>query len=180
MIVNAENFYKLFLKEIDNNKCLALWNNNTKYTKYLLKDKNCVMAKIAKRFGLRYCNEYFTLDGIFFEKELKYKNLGYVQNIKVIIEHENDFRTIEKEIYKLFPLFLAPLKVVITYVESDKNIREIKKIKDIIEERIKNDELFSLHKNKIETLLIVGFKTANKVCWRGFIFRSGKFQELIN
>ena len=88
-------------------------------------------------------------------------------------------RTIEKEIYKLFPLFIAPLKVIIAYVESYKDIQKIERIKNVIKERIKNDDLFSLHKNKIKTLLIVGFKRDNKICWRGSIFKNGKFIWLI-
>jgi hypothetical protein len=169
-MISALKFYKLFLQEINKRNRFPSWNNNEKWTKLFLKGKDCVMTKIADRLGFLYCNEYFSLDGIFYRKKLAYRNLGYAQNIEVIIEHENDIGTIETEIYKLFPLFLAPLKVIITYVDSDKgkDVRKIKKIKDIIKERIKNDDIFSLHKNKIETLLIAGFKKGNKICWQGF------------
>lgn len=180
MRVSALKFYKLFLQEINKRKRFPSWNKNEPWTKLFLKGKDCVMAKMAESLNLLYCNEYFSLDGIFYRKKLGYKNLGYAQNIEVIIEHENDIRTIETEIYKLFPLFIAPLKVIITYIDStkDKDIRKIKKIKDIIKERIKNDDIFSLHKNKIETLLIVGFKKDNKICWQGFLFKNGKFVVL--
>lgn len=179
-MINALKFYKLFLQEIKKRKYIPSWTNNKDWTKLILKGKNCVMKKIADRVGLLYCNEYFSLDGVFYRKKIKYKYWNieknfYAQNIEVIIEHENNLNTIETEIYKLFPLFIAPLKVIITYIENDKYIRKIERIKDIIKARIKNDDLFSLHKNKIETLLIIGFKKDNKICWQGSIFKNGKF-----
>lgn len=185
MIVNAKKFYNLFLGEIKKSGIKSIsWNDNKEWTNRMLKDKNCVMEKMAKSLGLLCCHDYYYLDGIFYRKKLGYKNLDiefhfYAQNIEVIIEHENDCRAIETEIYKLIPLFIAPLKVIITYVETDKDIKKIKRIKNIIKERIKNDDLFSLHKNKIETILIVGFKKDNKICWQGSIFKNGKFVSLI-
>ncbi len=183
-MISALKFYRLFLQEIKKRDYFPRWNNSKKWTRLFLKNKDCVMAKMAKSLGLLYCNEYFSLDGIFYRKKLGYKNLDteknyYAQNIEVIIEHENDYRTIEKEIYKLFPLFVAPLKVIITYVESYKDIRKIEKIKSIIKERIKNDDVFSLHRNKIETLLIVGLKKDNKICWQGSVSKKGKFTPLV-
>lgn len=184
IMISALKFYRLFLQEIKKIDHFPRWNNSKKWTRLFLENKDCVMAKMAESLNLLYCNEYFSLDGILYRKKLGYKNLDieknfYAQNIEVIIEHENDYRTIEKEIYKLIPLFVAPLKVIITYVETDKDIQKIKRIKSIIKERIKNDDLFSLHKNKIETLLIVGFKKDNRICWQGSVFKNSKFEELI-
>lgn len=183
-MISPQKFYKLFLREVKKSGIEStLWNNNKKWTKIMLKDKNCVMEKMAKNLGLFYCNEYFTLDGVFYRKKLGYGNWDirknyYAQNIEVIIEHENNPETIEKEMNKL-PLFLTSLKVVITYVGADKYIQKIERIENFIKERIKNDDLFSLHKkNKIKTLLIVGFKRDNEISWRGSILKNGKFASL--
>lgn len=179
--IASQKFYNLFLEEIERSGIQSVpWNNNKEWTNKMLKNKNCVMEEMAKSLGLLYCHDYFYLDGIFYRKKLGYKNLDtelhfYAQNIEVIIEHENDCRGIETEIYKLIPLFIAPLKVIITYVETDRDIPKIEKIKNIVRERIKNDDLFSLHKNKVEILLIVDFKKYNKICWWSSIFRNGKF-----
>jgi len=183
MKITPKKFYKLFLKEINKRKILCNWDNSKEWTKLVLKDRDCVMAKIAKSLGLLYCNEYFSLDGIFYRKKLGYKNWNirenyYAQNIEVIIEHENNPGTLKTEIYKLIPLFLAPLKVIITYTyyaETGKNIQYIEKIKSIIKERINSDDVFFLHKNKIKTLLIVGFKKDNKIFWQGSVFKKGRF-----
>ncbi len=185
MVFAAKNFYGLFLEEIKKSGIESIsWNNSKEWTNRMLKNKNCVMEKMAKSLGLLYCHDYYYLDGIFYRKKLGYNNLDieshfYAQNIEVIIEHENNYKTIETEIYKLIPLFIAPLKVIITYIETNKDIQKIERIKNVIKERIKNDDLFSLHKNKIETLLVVGFKRDNKICWQGSILKNSKFTSLI-
>lgn len=182
--VSPRKFYKLFLQEINKRNRFPGWNNDKKWTKLILKGKGCVMAKIAKKLGLLYCDEYFSLDGIFFKEELKYKGyrgFGYAQNIEIILECENEHTTIEKEIYKLFPLFFAPLKVIITYLSSNsiQHQKAARKIKRTIENKIKTDDPFYLHKNKIKTLLIFGIKDGAGVDWHAFVYHNKKFRELV-
>jgi len=182
--ITPQNFYSLFLREVEkSNIQLIPWNENKKWTRKMLKGKDCIMKNIADKLGLHYCNEYFMLDGIFFRKELKYKSykgFGYAQNIEIILECENEHTTIEKEIYKLFPLFFAPLKVIITYF-SNNSVRHQKaaeKIKGAIENKIKTDDPFGLHKNKIKTLLIFGIKNKGEINWQAFVYFNGKFRPL--
>ena len=186
MTVNTQKFYNLFLEEIKKSGIESIpWNDSKEWTDRMLKDKNCVMEKMAKSLGLLYCHDYFYLDGIFYRKKLGYKNLDtefhfYAQNIEVIIEHENDYRGIETEIYKLIPLFLAPLKVIITYFDGsiDENKNKIERIRAIIKNRIRNDNPFRLHKNKIKILLIIGFYKNRKIDWQGFIYGDKKFKGI--
>ena len=92
MVFNAKKFYTLFLGEIKKSGIESIpWNDSKEWTDRMMKNKNCVMEKMAESLGLLYCNEYFSLDGIFYRKKLGYKNLGYAQNIEIIIEHENDY-----------------------------------------------------------------------------------------
>jgi len=182
--ITPQKFYNLFLEEVEKSGIQSVsWDNNKEWTNRMLKNKNCVMETVAKSLSFLYCHDYYYLDGVFYRKKLGYKNFDielrfFAQNIEVIIEHENNYRGIETEIHKLIPLFIAPLKVIITYVESDRDIQKIKKIENIIRERIKNDDLFSLHKNKIETLLIVGFLKNNEIHWRSSVYKNGEFELL--
>ncbi|MDD5014233.1 MAG: hypothetical protein PHW73_03900 [Atribacterota bacterium] len=195
--ISSQKFYKLFLEKINNKKCLKFWLDNKDYTDWVIGNKKsidgCVMKKIATAFGLQYCHEYFQLDGIFYDKELplyneaflkKHKNSWYARSIDIIIEHENNFRGIKTEIYKLIPLYVAPLKVIITYLGGWKNNNqekvhlETEKIIKILEKRIKENDLFSLHKNKIETLLIIGHKVDDKMCWEAFVFKNNKVKKI--
>jgi hypothetical protein len=185
MKISPEKFYNLFLKETSKFDNSIDWAENRKWTRKMLSGKDCTLARIAKKLDLNYYHEYFSLDGIFYKKEIDYQKLGYVQNIEVIIEHENFYRTIEKEIYKLFPLFFAPLKVIITYLDGD-NIqrkREVRRIKKVIEDRIKNDDPFKLHQNKIKTLLILGSldkdsSGKDKTNWQAFVYNNRKFKNI--
>ena len=173
--VTPEKFYRAFLDAIEKNGFVNTWYSNGKWTKGLLKDRDCVMKRVADKLGLIYCNEYFTLDGVFYRKTIKYGDLEYGQNIEIILECENDWRTITKEIWKIFPLFFAPLKVVITYPRDKQKAEEIK---NIIKDRIKNDDPFGLHKNKIKTLLIFGHMENKKIIWQGFIYKNKTFIKL--
>lgn len=182
--ITPQNFYSLFLKEVGKSNIQSIpWDNNKKWTRKMLKGKDCIMENIADKLGLYYCNEYFMLDGIFFRKELKYKDykgFGYAQNIEIILECENEHTTIEKEIYKLFPLFFAPLKVIVTYLSSNsiQHQKAAEKIKRAIENKIKTDDPFCLHKNKIKTLLIFGVKDKRKISWQAFLYHNKKFKPI--
>lgn len=179
--VSPRKFYKLFLKEIIKSNILSFWHDNKEWTRRILNDKNSIMRKIADELRLRYWNEYFYLDGIFFRKEIKYGKLSYTQNIEIIIESENDYRTIDKEIYKLIPLFVAPLKVIITYFNMDivGSQNAIEKIKKSIIDRIKIDDSFGLHRNKIKILLILGFYKNEKISWQASVYCNKKFKSIV-
>ena len=85
-----------------------LWNPSGPQTK-------TVLSETAERLGLTYWErEPFRLDGAFLEPEAK--TIGnYRVPITVAIEHENDVRTFDQEIAKLFQI-RCPLKVGITYL----------------------------------------------------------------
>jgi hypothetical protein len=181
MKITPQKFYSLFLKEIQKSGIQFVpWNNNAAWTKKMLKSKDCVMKKVADKLDLLFYNEYFSLDGVFFKNKLEYGKLWYAENIEIILECENNYRTIKTEIYKLFPLFLAPLKVIITYLDGDEDRlrKEEAKIKKVIEDRIKEDNPFKLHNNKIKTLLIFGSKNKEKVKWEAFVYGNVGFKKL--
>jgi hypothetical protein len=183
-LVTPEKFYSAFIKEISASGTQTIpWNNNRKWTKALLKGDGCVMSKIAKDIGLAYCEEYWKLDGIFCEEFMSedtisgtdIKKWKWARGIKIIVEVENAASTSWKEIWKLIPLFFAPLKVIITY---PKNNQEAEKIKCAIKERIKNDDQYNLHRNKIKVLLIFGFKNEKEIIWQNFVYQNNSFKSI--
>ncbi|MFA5300238.1 MAG: hypothetical protein WC389_18780 [Lutibacter sp.] len=183
--IEPEKFYSLFLKKIKRSGIeLTPWNNSRQWTERLLKGNDCVMSQIAKEIKLTYCDEYWKLDGIFCEgfmpkdpmTQANIEKYKWAHNIKIIVEVENASATLWKEIWKLIPLFFSPLKVIITYPKDE---QEAEKIKDIIKDRIKNDDQYRLHKSKIKILLIFGFKEGNKISWQGFTYNNKKF-KIIN
>ncbi len=181
-IVTPEKFYKIFLNEIRKSNIQSIpWNSNKEWTKKLLKGEDCVMNQIANKINLVYCEEYWKLDGIFCEgfmpkNPLTQKDIikdKWAYGIKIILEIENASSTLWKEIWKLIPLFSAPLKVIITY---PKNEEESEKIKNMIKNRVKSDDLFELHKNKIKILLIFGINNNMKIVWQAFVYQNKKFK----
>lgn len=182
--IEPEKFYSLFLKEIKRSGIeLTPWSNNQAWTRKLLEGDNCVMNQIASKINLNYCNEYWKLDGIFCEgfvpidpmTQTNIERWKWAHRIKIIVEVENAATTVWKEVFKLIPLFLAPLKVIITY---PKNQQEAEKIKKIIIDRIRTDDQFGLHKNKIKILLIFGYNNDKKIAWQGFVHSNKKFKAI--
>ncbi len=76
------------------------------------------LDELGKWDALEGWHEFYKIDYVIGYGET-FLDYGYYPfNLLVLIEHENDIKNIEQEMYKL-ALFRSPLKVIITYYDED-------------------------------------------------------------
>src|SRR5271165_4100552 len=122
------NAFVAVMKSEQNSFRTAVGFEAKSYTYFM---RSNIFPKIAKHLGLLAWNkDYYTLDGMFYEKRGT-DDLGkfttYAKWISVALEHANKPTKTHEEINKL-QMFNAPLKVLITYAaegdESDLLLRK--------------------------------------------------------
>jgi|SRR5208283_871115 len=94
-----------------------------------------VLHETAENLKLEYHErEHLKLDGVFYSQNAIYKKGDFAFPFLVALEHENDWRGLEREIVKLLSV-RAPLKVAITYLLSGNSpmppVKKNEHLKDI-------------------------------------------------
>ncbi len=133
-----------------------------------------IFPKIARRLGLlAWNNEYYTLDGMFYEergRDTFGKYTTYAKWISVAVEHANRPSKSLEEINKL-QMFNAPLKVLITYAaegdESDSLLRKYEAV-------IGDSDIFGDIASVRQQLVILGTPKAVRE-WRFYVYESDGF-----
>jgi hypothetical protein len=143
--------------EISNKKFFEAWKNVCKeneeyllkisdstsdYTNFILKKDDCIITKIAEKFGLETYTEYYHIDAVLyeqkylFESESKNKTWGArtdfcLKRIKVAFEHENNLKTAYQEVIHLLTTD-ADLKILITYAKKENTKKHAEDFCEII------------------------------------------------
>ena len=114
------------------NAIVEAYQRNATWTSFMLGTRggpcgfeDCFLYAVGKRLGLSFCREFYSLDGVFYDKEPNLVDPGiYPAGFRVIIEHENEDR-VEEEMWKLL-MWRGPLKVLIFYDHAEKQRNETK------------------------------------------------------
>ncbi|HRR96449.1 MAG TPA: hypothetical protein P5150_06965 [Candidatus Ratteibacteria bacterium] len=181
IIITPELFKNVFLLALTDfeSKLVKYWDTPGEFTKIMigktLSDKSMLhlMADILK---LKYYREYWSLDAVFYEKEDKeHFQLPFLvaEYLPVVIEHENAISGSCLEMNKL-SIFNSPLKVLITYPETeDKN-----KYLNWYTEILKKADIFDDFSTKRKHLLIFGYKKEEKTFWEFYTYQNKTFSLL--
>ena len=177
--ISPNEFKNAFSNEvIDKEKqLLSEWSNWKKYTYLMLGTKRepGILSEVAKKLGLNYFKDYWTLDAIFYkEKDIVNfdKKFTFAKYLAVVIEHENAIETSFEEINKL-TIFNSPLKVLITYPVKDIN-NYLTKYSEIVS----NGDVFNDISNLRRQMVIFGTKNQDSIKWGFYIYRNGNFEDL--
>src|SRR5438128_972707 len=119
--ITPQQFKDAFLAVITaaQGELITRWDVPRDYTSFM---RGTILPAVAPSLGLHvYSGEYYTLDCIYFA-ESDAEHFGslatYATSISIALEHENFISGTATEMNKL-QLFNAPLKVLITYSQSE-------------------------------------------------------------
>jgi hypothetical protein len=182
-IVSPEEFNAAFLGVSRRREAeiAAVWEDWPRFTELALDGKNGLLATVAQELGLQYCQEYWNIDAIMYEK-LDTENFppdggwnGYLmaEQLAVVIEHENNVGTAQEEMNKL-SVYNSPLKVLFTYPEEE-GVEDCSRMYADILRRADVFNDFTLHRRH---LVIFGFMPKQDVRWESYVYRLGEFVPL--
>jgi hypothetical protein len=154
---------------------VSFWDKRRDYTALML---DIVLPKIAAELGISVYNaNYYYLDSIFYD-ERDSDHFGptttYAKYINIALEHEHDVTGTAVEMNKL-QLFNAPLKVLITYAQTDQ-LRSF--YLDRYVKIINEADIFTDFSTLRRTLVIFGSLLENVVTWHFYAYESSGFQSI--
>jgi hypothetical protein len=140
--------------------------------------RETVLPRVADKLKLRsWPKEYYSLDSVFYrEKDTEHfgEHIMNAKFIEVALEHEHVLSGTAQEMNKL-QLFSAPLKVLITYDETDaERAHHLKRYREIIESADIFCDIHSLRRQ----LVIFGRKAAETINWSAYVYEREGFVPL--
>jgi|UniRef100_UPI0037832C52 hypothetical protein len=154
---------------------VALWDERRDYTALIL---DIVFPKIATELGISVFNaNYYYLDSIFYA-ERDGGHFGptatYAKCISIAMEHEHDVTGTAVEMNKL-QLFNAPLKVLITYAQTEQ-MRSF--YLDRYTKIVREADIFADFATLRRSLVIFGSLSGQVVTWYFYAYDSSGFQVI--
>jgi hypothetical protein len=152
------------------------WNNRSFYTSKMRLE---VLPSVAKRLELLAYSgkDYYWLDAIFceaYDHDHFPVNSQFAKYIAVAIEHEHDCGSTVSEMNKL-QIYNTPLKVLITYCNSDNKTEELlAKYAKIMREA----DVFSDFDHLRKQLVIIGKLKGTLVDWFYYVYDGSCFVRI--
>jgi hypothetical protein len=124
-----------------------------------------------------YNGDYYTLDAIFYDEKDVHnfpEHTTYAKYIVIALEHENRLCGTQVEINKL-QLFNAPLKVLITYSNDEK---EKERYLEMFKNVIKDADVFGDISTSRKQLVVFGSCDGTTTNWSFHVYRGGAFVRI--
>ncbi len=182
-IPTSSEFLKAWVDTVEKNKDILLksWRHAKTFTNLIKSNDECILKQVADSLNLKcYPYDYYFLDSVMYEDEdmvpkIPEKNYWFRQ-LKVAIEHENDFKSgLYKEVSHLL-LINSGLKVLITYpiyeIDEDPTINEMNYLHEIINKTSIQHEL-----SERESFLLIFGSEAGFV-WDAFVFKEENWKRI--
>lgn len=185
--ITAKLFYETWCEIADRHqKELAdLWDRSGDYTKLILSHEDGLIKKVASEFGLESYSYgrsgYYWMDAVIFSHNDKIpgppKEETWLRNIKIAVEHENNFQSgLFKEVGHLL-ITNCSLRVLITYPRKEADWKELDNLHTIISG---SDDAETVAQTSA-FLIIFGWKAKNnRVLWEGYTFARNGWLALHN
>lgn len=178
-IIEPEQFVTVF-KETSKSfekKLLDAWNDTSLYTQVMLghRKNESLLQNVAGILELEYYTEYWNIDAVFYKnRDKNYPDEPpYAEYLSIVLEHENMAPGAYEEVYKL-STYNSPLKVLITYPDSNKHEVYLKEYSEIL---LKSD-VFDDFTTDRKHLMIFGEKIKDQLKWRCYFWTENGFKEI--
>jgi hypothetical protein len=159
--ISAQIFFKEWkdICKVRETELINLWDDKTPYTNLIFHDENSIVNVIGRNLNLKFNENYYHLDGVFFTEPDKYpKPFNWIKRIRVAFEHEHDWFTSWQEICHL-SITNCDLRVLVTYPIENKF--------ELLED-YKNTILGSTYPEQISFLVIFGWNYDTEIKWEGY------------
>ncbi len=175
--VTPQQFRSAFLQvaSATQTECLAHWDAKRPFTSHM---RETIFPGIALLLGVQvYPWDYYTLDCVYFaERDIEYfgEHSIYAKCLSIALEHENNIRGTAVEMNKL-QLFNAPLKVLITYADSEsQRVSYLEHYKKIVQAA----DIFGDFATLRRQLVIFGSRDNCAAYWHFYVYEESGFREL--
>ncbi len=175
--ISPEQFRNAFLQVVSATQaeCLARWDTRRPYTAHM---RETILPGIAPVLGVQVCPwDYYTLDCVYFaerDTESFGPQSNYAKCFSVALEHENDISGTAVEMNKL-QLFNAPLKVLITYADTEAQRAYYLECYARI---VREADIFGDFTTLRRQLVIFGSRDDCNAYWHFYTFEEDGFREL--
>ncbi len=176
--ISSKIFHDHWLTVVNKRKgnLLKIWRTASDFTSYIKGSEDCVLKEVSELLGLKYKNEYYSIDTVFYSEEDLVPNIPegstWLKNIQIAFEHENFFNSgLYKEIAHLL-IVNCRLKVLVTYYPQGDYETELDTLHTIIKtstdsKKISDNESF---------LIIIGDEKNFK--WDGYSYHEDDWKLL--
>ncbi len=175
-IVSPRQFISVFMRGTKDKEkeLMKAWGNMKQFEDAMLNTHDYgLIATVADSLGLKYFRGYFDLSGVFHEggsSVLAKQGIDYPKSLAVIIEYEG-FVNSSYIVLNISCVFNAPLKVIISRIDDERDIKKVLKNYTVI---IKEANVSGLQKY----LVIFAIRLAKQIDWQSYVYNKGKFHTI--